>query len=384
MSDHGIPSGYNDRHDVATRDPEILRPKPASLVSVSPELVQEIIRKLTEGGADATIVKAMMAALNAAGGQSEPLPIMTNPELVAKAIIGVMGKVKEVAKSGYNKEGKYGYVYFGDVRALLQDAFVSVGLTLNQRQVGNPRVVGKTLMIKYTFDAFTADGGIILGITTTTGACRFEFKSGTFDDKAPNKAFTAGEKSAMTALFKIAPDDNQSERTLDADPDTQGMYDEEPAERTNFRGPDDRGRDRGRDEPRRGGDRPRDEPRDRGRRDDPPRDDPPRGGYDNRDDPPSDRGRGSPDRGRGGGNADEPPDGRWDDGPREPPPSDVTAGHRDLVTDFQRKQDACSSEEDAAALWRDDAALLTETNDRTYTHLVDTYEKRWGIRPPAI
>jgi hypothetical protein len=113
---------------------------------------------------------------------------------VMRAIMGVMKRVKAVRKEGWNSEGKYGFVMANDARALLQDAMIEEDLHISQREV-RWEIVNKVLTVYYEFDARHVESGeTIYNIASSTGACRFEFKSGTTDDKSFSKSKTSSEK----------------------------------------------------------------------------------------------------------------------------------------------------------------------------------------------
>lgn len=278
---------------------------------------------------------------------------------LSKAMIGVMRRVREVPKVGWNKEAKFDFIAAGDVLASVQNALVSEGLWLSQREVGRT-IVNKILFIKYELDIYHESGEAIFNAASHTGACRFEFKSGTTDDRSANKAYTAAEKRMLLGIFKIPADDHHTERASDGDPDGQGENDE----------PDDRP------------DRP---------------------------DRPNDRGNGQDARGQHQRQLEEPrrdpeppppawetPDPRWDN---PAPPQDVFAGsnvdtspprdpaeqdHRQQVVALHKKLRAATNETDAVALWKDGQDILQACNDATYDWLRDDFEGRWHRNPPRI
>ena len=91
---------------------------------------------------------------------------------VLKAMVEVMRSIKDVRKEGYNKDGKYGFVYFADVVAAIQDASIAQGLLTEQREISRV-VMGKTLFIKYEMDVYHAETGqFIQRVCCGTGACR--------------------------------------------------------------------------------------------------------------------------------------------------------------------------------------------------------------------
>lgn len=359
---------------------------------------------------------------------SQPIPAQTNAPNVIKAIVGVMGKVKEIKKEGWNKEGKYAFLYFGDVLAALQDAMVAEGLVIGQREVSRS-IVSKILAIKYEFDAYHLSGEAIYNIASHTGACRFEFKSGSTDDKSFSKALVSCEKYGLLALFKIPPDDHATERTSDGDPDEQ-HGDREPAgfddrdrvdDRRNGRRdePEDRRADLRREveEDRRAAQRDRRDPPDDDRRDNYDRDhpsgerQPPRDREPPRDERPRERRADQPSNtdpwdGPPAGRWDDPPPadvdlpprssepqaGRWDDAPPygaadepSPPPRDpAEASGRARVIAFKEAFEKAISEDAAHDIWRQEEKLLASLADTTHDHLVAAYERKWGIYPPKL
>lgn len=337
------------------------------------------------------------------------LPIVFNPAgpglgapHVLSAILGVMRRVREIRKQGWNKEGKYAFLYFGDVLAALQDAMVVEDLVVAQREVER-KIINKILAVRYEFDAYHAPTGeAIFNIASHTGACRFEFKSGTTDDKAFSKAMVSAEKYGLLALFKIPPDDHSTERTSDGDADSQGLNDDRPpddgppdewnretkryepvserqrlaaeTQRRDFEraqgGSQERvlaGADRVADRLAGGTDRVDDEPPPYDERpaDGPPPDGPPADG------PPAD-----------GPPSDEPPFGYERVNPPSRDPGEV--GYRQDVVSFKRKLDAATAEPDAALLWADHAAILRAMADSTYEYLRSGYHARWVVYPPAV
>lgn len=346
---------------------------------------------------------------------SQPIPAQTNAPTVIKAIVGVMRRVKEVRKEGWNKEGKYAFLYVGDVLAKLQDAMVDEGLVIGQREVSRS-IVSKILAIKYEFDAYHESGEAIYNIASHTGACRFEFKSGSTDDKSFSKALVSCEKYGLLALFKIPPDDHSTERTSDGDADEQHGDREPEDERRDVRDRrDDRDRDQRddrrddrrderRDDPRderdrdpRSGERepPRDDRRDerrdepsRERRSDQPANGDPWGGppADRWDDRPADDAPPRDDRSR------ELPEGRWDDSPPygavdepNPPPRDpAEASARDRVIALKSAIEKAIDENAAHDIWKQEERLLASLADTTHDHLVAAYFKQWKIYPPKI
>lgn len=361
---------------------------------------------------------------------TEPRSIAVSGALV-KAIVGVMKLIKEVRKAGWNKEGKYEYVMMADVMASIQDALVANELVLSQREVS--RVIAqKIVFIGYQFDVHHGGGGSIINIGSHTGACRFEFKSGTTDDKAVSKAYVSAHKYFCLNLFKIPPDDHQTERMTDIpEADAQGERDPDDDRRNNRRISDDRDtRDSRRDEPqdrradprrededRRGAqrdrrdppdddqrieDRRRDDDRRRAERDErePPRDERPREGRadqpsnaDPWDGPPAGRWDDPPPADVDlPPRASEPPAGRWDDAPPygaadepSPPPRDpAEASGRARVIAFKEAFEKAISEDAAHDIWRQEEKLLASLADTTHDHLVAAYERKWGIYPPKL
>lgn len=336
------------------------------------------------------------------------------PKVIA-AIVGVMSRVREVPKLGRNKADNYDFVRWADLSALLQDALVQEKLVVAPREIKSwivpGRSKGSVLFTTFQFDCWHAEGQYILNMATGTGACRFEFQSGTLDDKAENKTITSAQKAMLTALFKIPSDvDQDIERDVFADPETGQLTGEDARRRL---GPGDPG-PRGDERPRNGngggngnGERPRDNGRPR--EDDsrppppanhgPPDDRGPPAGFDDRrrvDEAPRDRGP-SDDRGPPAGFDDAPPF----DGPPAgygPPPDtrDDSGGtraaspaERDLARDFQRNVQAfnvslrdVTTREGADQIWVENRTLLEQMADTTYEHFRQIYVDRWRDNPP--
>lgn len=321
------------------------------------------------------------------------------PQAITRGMIGAMARIKDIGKSGYNKDGKYAFIYYGDVLAAVHDALVAEKINVVQRQVA-ARVIQKILCVKYTFDIYHEDGDGVLNMTSSTGACRYEFKVGTTDDKSWNKAYTAGLKVALLSLFKIPPDDNQAERFGEGDADADGRDDGRDDGRGRGRGNDDRngngrggepdrsrgsGRDNGGDRNRGNGGEPnggrngnqgagRDEPRDA-----PPPERSNARGYDQA--PPDDTPP-PPDDVFGGPPPGHPANGPDDDQtPPEPAPS---SEFRNRVTALHRQLNEVATIDDASRLWLDNQKLLDEATDTTYEWLRDNYNGRWHEFPPAF
>lgn len=271
---------------------------------------------------------------------------------VVQGIVGVMRRVKDVPKEGWNKDGKYSFIDNKDLTPLLQDALAQEKITISPREVSR-NIINKIMMIGYQFDIWHVDGGVIINIGSHTGACRFEFKAGGTDDKAANKCMVAASKHFNLQLFKIAPDDNNAER----DPDAEGP--EEPRR--------DRRDDRARD------DRPRDD-RPRERSDVPQIEGPPPG-------PPDDAPPPEPPH-------DEVPPGDvpYGTGRVSPPPENpAEVGFRDRIMGLKKALiETAQTEDDAHDVWRDNAALLRQCADTTYEFLRTCYQKRWAIFPPSV
>lgn len=302
---------------------------------------------------------------------------------VISAIIGVMRRIPEVPKLGRNKADNYDFVRWVDLAAKIQDAFIEQGLVMAQREVSR-KIVGKVLFIEYQFDIWHTSGEYILNMTSATGACRFEFKSGTTDDKSASKAATNGVKIATTSLFKVTADADV-ERVDWTEADEQGDNDAGPGDR-------DRDRDRRRDLDVPPGDRPRDDrPRDDRPPDDRPRDDRPR---DNR---PPDWGAGmGEERSPPGFHSEEPPPYVPPDTgpPREgeaptrtvnpPPNSPVDLDFRRRVQTLKEELDRAINVEDAAKIWQEREGLIAQMSDSTYEYLREAYQQRWREAPPRV
>jgi hypothetical protein len=337
------------------------------------------------------LIGALQAVLDRVAGDNVTLPL-AQPKMhpegapeVIKSIIQVMIKVHEIPKLGRNKVDNYDYVRFVDLAAKLQDALALYHLVMAQRTV-KKAVIGKVIFLDFQFDLYHSSGQYILNMMSLPGACRFEFKSGTTDDKSPGKAITAGLKSAVISLFKIpAGVDGDIERESFVDAEGQLLN---PPDRP--RGRDD---DRARDEPR---DAPRDPPRD------PPREERTRGGYDpETGEVPMDRPRDNraPREEWGGpppGFDDAPPFGGPPDPPSAPPPP-VHSGPppqtppEDDQREFRRKVQALSDSLNNARapaegdrIWVENADLIRGVSDSTYEYLRNAFEQRWNQPPPAI
>jgi len=332
------------------------------------------------------LIGALQSVLDRVAGGDAHSQILMQPKMypegapeVIKSIIQVMIKVHQIPKLGRNKVDNYDYVRFVDLAAKLQDALALYNLVMAQRTV-KKAVIGKVIFLDFQFDLYHSSGQYILNMMSLPGACRFEFKSGTTDDKSPGKAITAGLKSAVISLFKIpAGVDGDIERESFVDADGQMLN---PPERPRARD-DDKARDEPRDPPR-----------------DPPRE-PPRGGYDpetgeiRMDPPPRDN---PPPRGEWGG----PPPG-FDDappfgGPPEPPSAPSPPAHSgpsrtppDDDREFRRKVQALSDSLNNARaiaegdrIWVENADLIRGVSDSTYDYLRNAFEQRWNQPPPAI
>lgn len=266
--------------------------------------------------------------------------VQASPRVVA-AIIGVMKRITEIRKEGWNDDGKYSYVYYGDVLAKVQDALVAEELVISPREM-NRTIVGKTLFIKYEFDAYHSSGQAILGISSHTGACRFEFRSGSTDDKSANKCLTSGMKYGLLALFKIPPEDHHSERFSDGDADGQGKnFDPErpPGTTTREEAPSRPRADDGWPGPRPGESAP----------------------------PP-----GPEDEARTASSA-------------EAPPSE--AGEIDFREDCQRFSKKLKNARDiheAEDFWEADSALIHRMPDPTYDYFRSMFKSQFGDFPPAV
>ncbi len=143
-------------------------------------------------------------------------PIFVPPEgapKVAQAIVGVMREVEEVPKSGTNKEHKYRFVEATVLMAHVQDAMVKHKLVLSPREISRA-VIGGILIMKYEFDACCEEQAVI-NIGSYSAACRFQFRAGSYDDKATAKALTSALKQYSIALFKIPSDVADIERDRD-------------------------------------------------------------------------------------------------------------------------------------------------------------------------
>lgn len=297
-----------------------------------------------------------------------------------RAMVGVMRRVKEIRKEGYNKEAKYFFVYVGDVYAALQDAFVEEGIIISQREVER-KIVQKVLAMRFEFDVYRDDEWIV-NFASHTGACRFEFKSGATDDKAFNKALTSVSKYVLLTTFKIPADDHNTERVSDGDADSQGPNhdpgrDERDDRRPDERRSDDRARERGRDE------------RDERARDD----ERPRGGertgrdgftYGPSSSLPSDYGAGTgEERPRDTRSpADGPPFGERAGTVANPPDSPQERDFRKRVSEFTHKLRSAMNLDEAEGVWLgEDGRLLNEMSDNTYNFLRDEFQTRWNRWP---
>jgi hypothetical protein len=279
-----------------------------------------------------------------------------------------------------------------DVYAAIQDASGANGLIIVPRELKR-RIVQKILEVTFALDVWGEHNEYILNWSVVTGACRFEFKSGSTDDKAMNKCLTACMKSALVTAFKIASDDARVERAFDGDPDEQPNSDPDDPPRDDRRPPD-RNRD---DEPR--DDRTRDDrgSDDRGRddrtrdyRDDPPRDDrrPPR------DEPPRDAPRDPPRETRTSRGERVDSDGVVYGPPRDDPPppeddrrpstarADEASDLRGRVMAFSRKLRAATTAKEAQSIWAlDGRDVIEEMSDATYDFLRTEFQDRWNEWP---
>jgi hypothetical protein len=306
------------------------------------------------------------------GPLTRPLVSKGGAPEVIKAIIQVMKKVRTIPKFGHNKADDYDYVRAVDLTAKLQDALALNGLVMGQREV-DKIVKGKVIIIKYQFDFWHESGQFIQNMMANSGACRFEFKSGTQDDKAPGKAHTAAAKSAVLAVFKIPADADQDiEREVFTDPDGQLTGEDVRGRET-----DDRPPDNGR-------------PRDARPPDDRPPYDPETGEVRDRAPPRDDR----PPAGEAGG----PPPG-FDDVPPfgEPPPGPPVAPGgasttQDPAADYRRNVQALGDSlkdartlDDADRVWKENADLLRGMSEATFEYFRENFKTRWnGENPPNI
>lgn len=351
------------------------------------------------------LIGALQGVLDRIAGENNGTLVLMQPKIspggapeVIKSIIQVMKKVHEIPKLGWNAVDKYNYVRFVDLSAKLQDALALYNLVMAQRTV-KKTVIGKVLFLDFQFDLYHDTGQYIINMMSLPGACRFEFKSGTTDDKSPGKAVTAGLKSAVISLFKIpAGVDGDIERETFTD--NEGQLTGEDARR-NHR-PDDRSHD----------DRPRDPPpRDDRPRDDRPRDDQPRRAYDPetgeiqverpRDNhpgreewggpPPDDRGPPPDDRGPPPGFDDAPPFGEASapppparSGPPPSPADDEQRAFRVSVQNLSESLKNARSQTESDRIWVENADLIRGVSDSTYEYLRNGFETRWNTPPPAI
>lgn len=302
---------------------------------------------------DALAALVRRLAQPAAGPLTRPLMHPDGAPQVIRAILGVMGRVRELKANGWNKKDSYAYVKAADLAAALQDAFVAEGLVIGQREMRR-NIIGRTLFIAYQFDCYHDSGEYILNITEITGACRFEWQSGTTDDKAASKAVTNASKYSMMQLFKIPPDERS---------DNDADYAPPP--------PNDRGPDR---------EQSRDKDRDRGG---PPPDWPP------------------PDVAYDAAPRDGPPD--WDAPPLDDPPLDAAgypqsrrapgrpmteeeANHRRALDDIGRRLEAFTTIEEASRFWMEPGvqSVVRRAGDGDYEHLRSQYYGKWMTYPPAV
>jgi hypothetical protein len=265
------------------------------------------------------------------------MPIFMPPEgapKVLKAVNAVMRDIPNIEKTGNNKEQKYRYVEATVLTARVQDAMIKHNLVLSMREISRA-VTGGILFIKFEFDAF-CDDQAILNIGSFSGACRFQFKAGTYDDKAANKCSTTALKNYQIILFRIPADVDDIERDDEARPPP--------------------GRGNGRD----------DDPDARSARDREDR------GFDG---PPDDE---RPPAWEAGEVASAPP-------PNDEPPDDAgPADFQDRVRGLASKLKGVYSRAEADALWQEHAAMLRQCSDTTFNWLSDAYEGRWDIKPPAV
>lgn len=325
--------------------------------------------------------------------QATPLRRPNRSAEINNVIVGfieVMKSVRDVPKLGYNKSEKYEFVQWADLSALLQDALVKAGLAISQREVHRETIRsskgdGAVVIIRFQFDVYHVSGQYIEDCTEGSGACRFEFKTGTIDDKSVNKAITAGQKAMLTSLFKI-PADSDIERSVFVDPDGQltdegrGRTDDRRDERRDDRN-DDR-RDERRDDRR--------EPPPDARRE-PPRDDrqeAPRG-EERRPNPPYDPGGPPPNWDTDAPPFDGPPAGYGGGAPaRSAPPreeeSQVERDFKKNVGSFQETLFAVppGGVAEADRIWTENRDLIRQMSDQTYEYFRENFAKRFDRAPP--
>lgn len=280
----------------------------------------------------------------------------TAPKVI-EALIKVKRDVTSIAKEGDNKSDRYSYIRAIDVMAALQQKEAEWGLMVAMRMV-SWKIENKVLAVTYVFDVHHESGEAIFNFASHIGSCRFEFKSGTTDDKAFAKALTSCQKGAHLHLYKIP-----SEDAVFDDADQQGVNDREPSRRMHD---DDRGRGNDRRD-----DRGRDDRRSDNRRDDTRqgsangqwRDNaPPAGG-------PDDYGAGEGER-------------------RDPPPGDETDRESEnFRLDCQRLRDdlkKARDERDAAQIWVGQGDLINQMGNVTFQHFREDYYSRWHCNPPNV
>lgn len=168
------------------------------------------------------------------------MPVFVPPEGAPKvnaAIVGVMHKIRDIPKTGYNKEHSYRFVEATVLTAKVQDAMVEFKLVLPPREVSRA-VVSGILFMKFEFDAYCEDQAI-LNISSYSGSCRFQFRNGSCDDKASAKCLTSAMKQMEIALFKIPADVEDIERDRPdyippGDPATKPKSDKSDDDRRGF------------------------------------------------------------------------------------------------------------------------------------------------------
>ena len=323
--------------------------------------------------------------LNIGDGGIPTRPEMSPPGApeVIKAIVEMMKQIGDIPKLGHNKVDNYDYVRWADLSGRIHDVGAKIGLVIAPRTVGK-NIKGKVLFLDFQFDVYHVSGQYIINMCSGPGACRFEFKSGTTDDKAANKAFTAGQKSLLTALFKVPSDvDQDIEREVFTDPD--GQLTGEDARRNQPPNRDDRPRD----------DRPpstraydpetgeiQDTP---SRRDERPPDRPAPPHFSG---PPSDDYGGRPPPGFD----DAPP---FDGEPVLPPPVNPPSPSPAAVArdpdDFRRNVQSLDlslkdarSLDDADRIWKENSDLLRGMSVATFEYFRENFKTRHSENPPNI
>jgi hypothetical protein len=152
----------------------------------------------------------------------QPMP----PE-IAKAIVQVMGKVREVEKGGKNQFHNYRYATVADMMILLQPALADAGLVITQHMTAHNEDTGGNQICEFQFVISHVSGKswVYPGIWPGVAADRAR---GVLQDKWFNKAATAAEKYFLLKLFRIPTVDEASEPLNDGDVDREPQQDQKP------------------------------------------------------------------------------------------------------------------------------------------------------------